>query len=132
MGVVAGNTYTYQVAALNAAGRSAYSNIASAVIVAPPAAPTNVNATARLQGNNARVTLTWTDVATNETGYRIQRATNAAFTANLVTSTVGANVTTFSTGNLARNTPYYFRVQAFNGAGPSAWVNANPSPILTP
>jgi len=41
------------------------------------------------------VLLTWADVA-NGTGYRIQRNTNAAFAANLVTSTVGPNVTTFS------------------------------------
>jgi len=32
----------------------------------------------------------------NGSGYRIQRNTNAAFAANLVTSTVGQNVTTFT------------------------------------
>ena len=63
-----------------------------------------------VQGKNARVTLTWNDNSTNETGFTIQRATNAAFTAGLVTSTVGANVQTWSSGNVARNTPYYFRV----------------------
>jgi hypothetical protein len=133
--VFAGNTYQYRVAAVNA-GSSVpypYSNIATATIPAPPLAPTNVLATAAQQGGNAaRVTLTWTDVANNETGYRIQRSTNAAFTANLVTSTVGANVTTFTTGNVARFTPFYFRVQAFNGVGPSVWVNATPFPITTP
>jgi hypothetical protein len=77
------------------------------------------------------VTLTWLDVAT-ETGYTIQMATNSTFTANLVTSTVAANTTTFTTGNVPRFTPYYFRVQAFNGAGVSAWTNATPFPITTP
>ncbi len=131
--VVAGNTYSYQVAAANAGGLSGYSNTATVTLPAPPAAPSNVVATAVIQGNNAaRVTLIWVDNANNETGFVIQRATNAAFTANLVTSTVGPNVTTFTTGNVARNTPYYFRIQAVNGAGPSAWVNATPFPIITP
>ncbi len=128
--VLPGNTYTYRVAAVNAGGMSGWSNEASATIAAAPAAPSPVTATTFRQGNSARVTLTWPNVA-NETGYRIQRSTNATFTANLVTSTVNADVTTFTTGNLPRSTPFYFRVQAYNGAGPSAWVNATPFPIIT-
>jgi FtsP/CotA-like multicopper oxidase with cupredoxin domain len=142
-----GNTnqvFFYQVIASNLVGYTGVagyptlevtstSNVAQVPLVVPPAAPSSVLATAALQGNsNARVTITWTDNANNETGFTIQRATNAAFTANLVTSTVGANVTTFTTGNVARNTPYYFRIQATNGAGASAWVNAAPFPITTP
>jgi hypothetical protein len=100
--------------------------------LSPPAAPSNVTATAARQGNNARVTLTWTDNANNESGFRVQRATDAAFTFNVVTSTVGANTTTFQTGNVASNTAFYFRVHAFNSADPSAWVNATPFPIITP
>ena len=82
-------------------------------------------------GNNARITLTWADVL-NETSYMIQYATNSTFTANLVSSTVSENITTFQTGNVARNTPFYVRIQALNAAGPSAWVNATPFPIITP
>lgn len=99
----------------------------------PPAAPSNLNATAALQGNNnARVTLTWTDNSGNETGFTIQRATDATFTANLVTTNVGADVTTFTTGNVSRNTAYYFRIRSFNPAWTSDWVNATPFPIITP
>ncbi len=97
----------------------------------PPLAPSTVTATNTPQGNNARVTLTWTNVA-NESGYRIQRALDSAFTSGVVTSTVGANITTFQTGNLLHNVNFYFRVQAFNSADPSAWVNATPFPIHTP
>lgn len=130
--VAAGNAYQYQVFAVNAAGPSSPPTTSAVVnILAPPPAPTDVNAAASIQGNNARITLTWTDVAT-ETGYRIQRATDPAFTANVVTSTVAANVTTFGTGNVSRRTPFYLRVQAYNGAGASAWVNATPFPIVTP
>lgn len=129
--VTAGTDYTYRVAAVNLAGLSGYSNTASVTIPLPPASPSPVKATAVRQGTNARVTLTWNNVA-NETGYTIERATNSAFTANLVTSTVGADTTTFTTGNVPRSTYFYFRVRAVNGAGPSAWANATPFPILTP
>jgi FtsP/CotA-like multicopper oxidase with cupredoxin domain len=109
--------------------------VSSVVVPVLPAAPSNVQVTAfRFNNNNDRATVTWTDNSNNETGFRIQRATNASFTGNSVnTSTVNtANITTFTTGNLSRNTNYYFRVQSFNAAGPSAWVNANTFPVLTP
>jgi cobalamin biosynthesis protein CobT len=86
----------------------------------------------RATGNNDRVVLAWIDNSNNETGFTIQRATNAAFTIGLVTSNVGANVTTFTTGNVSRNTNYYFRIQATNAVGTSFWVNATPFPALTP
>ncbi|MBR0577318.1 fibronectin type III domain-containing protein [Proteiniclasticum sp. BAD-10] len=131
--VVAGNSYTYQVYALNAAGSSLTSNTASVTLASVPAAPTNVLATAVRSGNrNAKVTLTWKDNANNESGFVIERSTSADFTANLVSATVAANSTTFNTGNLSRNTPYYFRIRAINGAGVSPWTNASPLPILTP
>ena len=130
--VAPGITYTYRVAAVNAAGPSAYSNTAVVTVPQPPAAPSNLAATAALKSGKVRVTLTWVDNATNETGFTIQRATNATFTANLVSASVGANTTTYTTGTLARSTPYYFRIQAINGAGQSTWVNATPFPIITP
>lgn len=111
---------------------SAYSNLGSWVPTAPPAAPSNLTATAAIQGNNARVTLTWTDNADSESGFTIQRATNPTFTTGLVSSNVAANVTTFTTGNVARNTAYYFRIWATNVAGASAMVEATPFPIITP
>ncbi|WP_423828282.1 fibronectin type III domain-containing protein [Sporotomaculum syntrophicum] len=76
------------------------------------------------------VTLTWKDNSDNESGYRIQGATNATFTNNLVTSIVDTNTTIFLT-IIPRFTPYYFRIQAFSSAGESAWVNAQPFPIVT-
>ena len=112
---------------------SAASNVASWVDATLPAAPSNVTATAAQQGqNSARVTLTWTDNAGNETGFRIERASDAAFTSGLVTVTVGANSTTYTTGNLPRNVDFFFRIQSYNDAGGSDWVNAAPFPITTP
>lgn len=97
----------------------------------PPAAPGSVAAAAfRFNNNSDRITVTWVDNSNNETGFRIQRATDSGFTANVVTGTVGANSQTFTTGNLARNAMFYFRVQAYNAGGASAYVNA--TPVTTP
>ncbi len=121
--VTAGNTYTYRVYAVNAGGSSSYSNTASLTIPAPPAAPSGLTGSAFRQGNNARVTLNWVDNASNELGFTIQRASNLNFTSGVTTVTVGANSTTYTTGNLARNTTYYFRVRAYNEVGVSTWSN---------
>jgi len=121
--VSAGNTYTYRVMAVNAGGSSAYSNEASVTIGGPPAAPSNLQGTAARQGSKARITLTWTDNADNETGFEIQRATSLSFAQGLLTVGVGPNVETFNTGNVSRNTTYYFRVRAVNGSGASGWTN---------
>ncbi len=129
--VAIGNTYDYRVKAVRPGASSAYSNVVD-VDVLLPAAPTNVNVTAVNNGANALVTLTWTDNSNNETGFRIQRATNATFTAGLSTSNVGANVTTFQQTRPHLGT-YYYRVAAVNSiTGLSAWVNATPFPIITP
>ena len=81
-----GNTYSYQVAATNVAGMSAYSNTASVTVPVMPAAPSNFTAVngPNGAGSSRTVILNWTDKSTNETGFTIQRATNAAFTQNLV------------------------------------------------
>jgi FtsP/CotA-like multicopper oxidase with cupredoxin domain len=127
--VVPGNQYTYRVAAMNAAGFSAYSNTANINLFTAPAAPSDVIAERLAVGPYDMVTLTWKDNSDNESGYRIQGATNETFTNNLVTSMVDTNTTIFLT-IILRFMPYYFRIQAFSSTGESAWVNAQPFPIV--
>jgi len=139
-------TFYYRVFASNTVGdtttpgfptmtlNSGFSNIApypANAPLTPPAAPSNLAATAVRQGNNARVTLTWTDNANNESGFEIQRSTDPLFNPVQNTSTVGANTTT-TTQTVARLTSFYYRIRAVNSANPSAWVNATPFPIITP
>jgi titin len=130
--VTAGNSYSYRVAALLGAAKSAYSNTVS-VSLTLPAAPSNVTAVAFRAGPGTdRVVLTWTDNANNETSFQIQRSTNATFTTNVVSYTAGANSTTWQNTGVARGTSFYYRIRAVNAFGNSAWVNATPFPITTP
>ncbi len=129
--VVVGNNYSYRVKAVNALGSSAYSNTSAVINIAVPAAPSNAAVTVVRNGTTDRVTLTWTDNATNETSFRIQRSTSAAFT-TVNTYNVAANSVTFQQST-ARNRTYYYRIQAVNNiTGASAWVVFLPSPIVTP
>jgi len=118
--VVLGNVYVYRVSATIGAESSAVAEVS--VSLAPPAAPTNLAGSLTTPPRTA--TITWTDNANNETGFQIQRATNAAFTAGLATVNVGANVTTRTFTNLPRRQTIYFRVRSnSNTLGASAWSN---------
>ncbi len=137
-GIVAGSTYAYRVMALNVAGQSAYSNVATVVVPAMPAAPSNFAAVngANGGGNTRSVILTWLDNSTNETGFTIQRATNATFTSGVtninIAAMTGTGTRTYTVTGLARNTQYWFRIRSNNGTIIfSVWVNATPLPILT-
>ncbi len=127
-------TYAYQVAAVNLAGTSAFVASAPVTIPAVPAAPSNFTAAngANGNGNSRSVVLRWTDNSANETSFTIQRATNAAFTSGLVSTTVAANAQTLTLTGLTRNTQYWFRIRTNNGTFVfSVWVNATPFPIRT-
>jgi probable HAF family extracellular repeat protein len=87
-----------------------------ATTVLPPAAPSNLRATAL---SSTRVQLTWTDNSNNEAGFRIQRATGTA--AFVPLANVGAQTTTYTVTTLKSGQVYRYRVQAFNSAGSSAW-----------
>jgi FtsP/CotA-like multicopper oxidase with cupredoxin domain len=134
--VTPGNTYRYQVAAINSAGSSAYAGPTDNVIVpAIPAAPTNftvTNSPTPVNGPNTTVTLVWQHPGgANLTNFTIQRATNLSFTANLATFTPAAAATSL-TQTVRDNTTYYYRIRANNSiSGSSAWTNALPFPIRT-
>lgn len=88
----------------------------------PVAAPSNLAATAARQGNSARVSLVWADNSGNETGFLIQRATDANFTLSVNNSTVAANSTT-ATQTVPRGITFYYRILAFTSTGASDWSN---------
>jgi len=121
-GLAANTKYGYRVRSYNSAGNSAYSNIVSATTLTgttPPAAPSSLTATTV---SSSQINLAWTDNASNEDGFKIERKTGAAGTYAEVGS-VGANVTSFSNTGLAASTQYFFRVLAHNAGGNSAYSN---------
>jgi FtsP/CotA-like multicopper oxidase with cupredoxin domain len=130
-GLTSVTTYYYRVRSFNATGTSAWTSVASATTPSPlPAAPSGLTATAQ---SPTVVLLGWTDNATNETGFTIQRSTNSAFTNINATFTTGAGVVTYTDTTVAAVTTYYYRVRASNTAGTSGWSNvatvSTPSPF---
>ena len=92
--------YSYRVIAYNAAGNTISAPVKVNI---SPAAPSNLSATAKFGKNYTdNVTLIWTDNSNNETGFTIQRATNANFTSSVNSSTVGANLITIQQTGLSR------------------------------
>jgi hypothetical protein len=94
-----------------------------------PDRPTNLGATAT---SSSQVNLSWSDNSTNETGFKIERCLGAGCTNFGSLATVGANVTSYSNTGLAANTPYTYRVQAYNAAGNSGYSNTAYATTLAP
>ncbi|HAK96788.1 MAG TPA: hypothetical protein DCM87_17800 [Planctomycetes bacterium] len=122
--LAAATEYVYRVAAFNEEGLSPYSNEAAAVTwtppPAPPAAPTDLRATAV---GALQVSLQWKDNASNETGFRIERSLDAASGFALVAA-AGANaVSHVDVSGLSASTTYFYRVCAYNDAGASAYTS---------
>lgn len=83
-----------------------------------PEAPTDFSATS---AGFFEIDLSWTDVATNEFGYKIERSQDGSTGwTNVVT--VGADSTSATDTGLADNTTYYYRIYGFNLVGNSATV----------
>jgi concanavalin A-like lectin/glucanase superfamily protein/List-Bact-rpt repeat protein/fibronectin type III domain protein len=86
---------------------------------AAPAAPTALQATPTSQ---SQVNLAWTDNASNETGFEIERSTSGSGGPFSPLSTVGANIASFNDTGLSAGTEYCYRVRAVNGTGVSSYA----------
>ena len=90
--------------------------------------PTGLTATA---DNATQVTLNWTDPATNETGYVVERKVGAAGTFGVLTSPpLPPNSVTYTdTAGLVAGTTYFYRVGAVGSTGTSYSIEAS---VTTP
>lgn len=92
-----------------------YKGLSGAVPLEPPAASSNLTATAYTN----RVELAWTDNATNETAFVLERRSGSSgFTA---IATLAANATGRTDTNVMGGVTYVYRVKATNAAGSSAY-----------
>jgi FtsP/CotA-like multicopper oxidase with cupredoxin domain len=127
-------TYWYKVVAVNPVGPSADSNTAVILvpIAATPTAPTTL-AAALVAGPQIR--LTWTDNATNESGFIITRSTDGTnfiqiATAPALSGTGSVSFTDATVTTSSVDVTYSYRVAATNSAGSSA--PSNTASVLVP
>jgi hypothetical protein len=76
-------------------------------------APNNLQAMA-LSSN--RIDLTWSDISTDESGFRIERSAGGNFNEII---TVSANQTSYSDTGLTPGITYYYRLRSYNSSGVS-------------
>jgi len=87
--------------------------------VPSPQAPSNLT-TGRT--TKSTIDLNWQDNAGDEQGFYIQRSTDGGASWSQV-GTTGSNVTSYTDEGLSRKTTYWYRVQAYNASGLSAFSN---------
>ncbi len=118
--VSAATLYYYRVRAYGSGGDSAYTNTANATTPAgPPAAPGNLTA---LAVASTQVSLTWTDNAANETGYRVERASDGVNFSTV--AMLGANAASFNDTTVAAPALLSYRVCSYGSGGDSPTASA--------
>lgn len=123
--------YWYRIRSKNASGVSAYSNTATITTPPLPTIPKAPSALAALPVSVAQVNLTWTDNATDETGFELEVSVDAVTFTKI--ADLGANIASYQHTGLNPATRYWYRVLAKNPAGKSAYSNiANATTLLAP
>jgi PKD domain/PQQ-like domain/Fibronectin type III domain len=113
-------TYTASLTVVDNGGASSTTTGSIVVTALPPAAPTNLAATA-LTGSS--IGLRWTNGTTNQTGVKVERCRGSGCTNFAQVAALPAAPTTFADTGLTRRTTYRYRIRAYNAAGDSAYSN---------
>ena len=120
-GLTPGASYVYRARAFNIGAVSQYSNTVSVTTLPlPPLPPTDfVVATV----SSSEIALAWTDNATNEDGYTVERSQNGV--SYTVVASLVANTIDYSGTSLLPMTTYYYRIRSFNAGGVSSYATAS-------
>jgi hypothetical protein len=86
-----------------------------------PTAPNAPTGLITLATSAASIQLNWTDNATNENGFRVERKTGSGAFAQVVE--LPANTISYTDNGLLASTSYTYRVYAFNNTGNSGYSN---------
>ncbi len=129
----ANSTYYFRIAAENGMGQSVWSTSVSATTGSTPSAPTSLSVSAITSGSAAA--MSWTDNASNESGFIVEWSTTTSFDAPAGTDYAPAHTGTgtvnfTATGPFDPATSYYFRVMAYNDYDASSASNTV-GPITT-
>ncbi len=84
----------------------------------PPAAPSGLSATSQ---SSSAIDLVWVDNSEDETSFNIERSLDGSGFSPL--ATVGTNQVSYTDTGLSPGTTYWYRVNAENVTGLSAWSN---------
>jgi hypothetical protein len=132
-------TYYWRVNANNSAGQGPWSTMPYFTTTLPsPNLSTPLTGTANLSTTTAAA-FTWTGVA-SATSYALQISTDSTFSKTIVYSQSGIDTTFHTVTTLSNSTKYYWRVNATNAGGTSAWstvyrfttiVATPPAPVLS-
>jgi PKD domain-containing protein/fibronectin type III domain protein/putative pyrroloquinoline-quinone binding quinoprotein len=113
-------TYTASLTVTDSSGASSSATGSIVVKPLPPAAPTNLTATALTRSS---IRLTWTNGTSAQTEVRIERCRGLACTTFSPVAAVAGTATTFTDTGLAARTTYRYRVRAHSALGDSPYSN---------
>jgi len=117
------SSYVCRIKSVNTTGVSSW--ISASVSTTNTTAPSSLIAVAS-SSSVTQIDLTWGAVA-GATNYTIDRATDAAFTLNLVSAPSGGPTTSYASTGLSAGTRYYYRVKALANGVTSAWSSSTNS-----
>ncbi len=116
--VTGSTTYSYRVRAYNGVTQSAWTGPVD--VTTPPNAPSGLAAWAT---STSQVKLRWSDNSANENGFAVEGSPDGLNSwTSLAGSPTAPNVKTLLDSSLPADTTHFYRVRAFNAAGPSAWA----------
>jgi subtilisin family serine protease len=109
--LVPGTAYLFRLRAYEGSTNGDYSNSASASTFAPPDAPLNLNGAGV---GSTKITLTWTNASSYQTGMKIERSLDGLNWAQV--GTASSTATSWSNTNLSPATAYQYRLRAIESS----------------